>query len=62
MNRLVAALALILAASVLEGGAALAQNYPSKPIRIIVPFKPGGAVDALARMVGAKLQASLGSR
>jgi tripartite-type tricarboxylate transporter receptor subunit TctC len=36
------------------------QTYPSRPIRIIVPFVAGGAVDALARMMGAKLSETLG--
>ena len=44
----------------LGAGAALAQGYPSKPVRIIVPFVAGGAVDTLARMMGAKLSESLG--
>jgi len=34
---------------------AIAQNYPAKPIRIIVPSTPGGSVDMLARTIGARL-------
>src|SRR5213083_3702825 len=49
-----------LAVFALHAGDAVAQNYPSKPIRIIVPFVAGGAVDALARMLGAKLSESWG--
>jgi tripartite-type tricarboxylate transporter receptor subunit TctC len=41
-------------------GTATAQPYPSKPIRVIVPFAAGGAVDALARIISAKLQEQLG--
>src|SRR5712691_10396035 len=34
--------------------------YPERPIRLIVPFAAGGAVDAVARLLGAPLTASLG--
>ncbi len=40
--------------------AALAQSFPGKPIRLIAPFAAGGALDLIARGVGAKLSESLG--
>jgi tripartite-type tricarboxylate transporter receptor subunit TctC len=58
--RLMLALAVVLAASGLHDGKALAQNYPSKPLRLIVPFAAGGAVDVLARLLGSKLSDSIG--
>ena len=39
---------------------ASAQTYPSKPIRIIVPFTPGSATDVMARIVGERLHAAWG--
>jgi tripartite-type tricarboxylate transporter receptor subunit TctC len=40
--------------------AAQAQSYPSRPIKMIVPFPPGGPVDVMARVVVQRLSASLG--
>jgi tripartite-type tricarboxylate transporter receptor subunit TctC len=40
--------------------AAHAQNYPARPIRVIVPFPPGDAADILARLIGPKVTERLG--
>ena len=36
--------------------AAQAQDFPAKPIEVIVPFKPGGRTDVVARLIGEKIQ------
>jgi len=41
-------------------GQVLAQSYPAGPVRVIVPFPPGGGVDAMGRLVGQKLSEVLG--
>lgn len=43
----------------LAPGMSLAQEYPSRPIGIIVPLAPGGAVDLLAKKLGDELEAAL---
>src|ERR1700710_2580552 len=39
---------------------ALAQAYPARPVRIIVPVPPGGALDIIARLIGQRLSERLG--
>jgi tripartite-type tricarboxylate transporter receptor subunit TctC len=47
-------------ATLLAAGLAAGQNYPSKPIRIIVPYPAGGTSDILARALGPGITAALG--
>src|ERR1700730_7956286 len=47
-------------AAVLAAGAAQAQDYPSRPVKIIVPTPPGGPVDVIARITANYLQTALG--
>jgi tripartite-type tricarboxylate transporter receptor subunit TctC len=44
----------------MTGLSATAQDYPNKPIRIVVPYSPGGGTDAVARMMAQRLTVTLG--
>jgi len=55
------AAALLLAAA-MATSPALAQSYPSKAIRLVSPFPPGGSVDLVGRLLAAKLSESLGQQ
>src|SRR5688572_7179125 len=50
----------ILLAVLLAIGNATAQTWPTKPVRVIVTFSPGGSSDIVARLLGAPLQTELG--
>jgi tripartite-type tricarboxylate transporter receptor subunit TctC len=49
-----------IAAALLAAGSSWAQPWPTKPVRVIVTFSPGGSSDIVARLIGAPLQAELG--
>src|SRR6267142_3421736 len=55
-----AALGLIAGCAIGIGPQALAQEYPARPIRFIVPFPPGGTVDITARIMQPRLSEGLG--
>ena len=53
------ALAFALAAA-LAAGATRADDYPSRPIRLIVPYAPGGGADSVARIVAKRVSETIG--
>ena len=62
MTHFFVARTLLMCVGVLSGAQTLAQNptYPTKPIRLIVPFTPGGSTDILARAIGQELTKAWG--
>jgi tripartite-type tricarboxylate transporter receptor subunit TctC len=54
--------ALALAAAWSLAAVCFAQDWPNRPVHVIVPFAPGGPVDIIARLVGAKLNETLGQQ
>src|SRR5437763_10748449 len=50
------------AACIFLSGAASAQTYPSRPVTLVVPYPPGGATDAIARIMQDSLSQSLGQQ
>jgi tripartite-type tricarboxylate transporter receptor subunit TctC len=62
MNFARARAAPFLVACILAAGAASAQTYPSRPITLVVPYPPGGATDAIARIIQDSMSQSLGQQ
>jgi tripartite-type tricarboxylate transporter receptor subunit TctC len=60
MNGIAKCAAGVLAAFGLAAAPSFAQTYPTKPVKIVAPFAPGGLVDVLSRAVGDRLTKSLG--
>ena len=53
---------IIMLAACLASGSAIAQTYPERPLRFVIPFPPGGGADNLARIVGASAADKLGQQ
>jgi tripartite-type tricarboxylate transporter receptor subunit TctC len=62
LRRALVAAACVIVATASLSAAAQAPAWPTKPVRFIVPFPPGGSVDPLARLLGSKLGEALGQQ
>ena len=62
MNRLFHIATSALLAFLLSPAIALAQAYPAKPVRVVIPWPPGGSNDIVGRMVVQKLSESMGQQ
>src|SRR5918997_2511092 len=52
----------VLLAAIFFVGSAFAQSYPAKPVKLIVPFPPGGNTDIVGRLIAQKLSDSIGQQ
>jgi tripartite-type tricarboxylate transporter receptor subunit TctC len=59
MSRIASAIAFAVVAILAAGGASAAADYPARTVTLVVPYPPGGGVDAMARVVAAKLSDAL---
>src|SRR5258708_12225653 len=62
LNALLSFAALATAAALVTPAPTLAQQYPSKPVKIIVAYSPGGGNDFIARLMAQKLTSALGQQ
>jgi tripartite-type tricarboxylate transporter receptor subunit TctC len=60
MGRFIVALSALLVAAVAVATSARAETFPSRSIRIIVPYAPGGSIDLTARVIAKNLQDRVG--
>ena len=52
----------LLLAAIVGGSAVHAQDYPTRPVRVVVPFSPGGAVDGPMRVIAQEMSKRLGQQ